>query len=278
VCAIGVCYTRGADCTRCHGRNTLAGVRLNCRESVPEAVAYGVSLALWQRRLVAQADAVLVPSEFAARRLRELGAPLDWERVHVLPPPVRAAGERPRDDGEGSRRSPDMQGSRRSRAAYALVVSRLSAEKGVDVAIDACRIAGVPLMVAGDGPELAALRGRVGDGDVRFLGRVDDPELERLRAGAAVALAPSRSAETFGLAAAEAMAARVPVAASRVGALAELVPEHALAPPGDAQALAAAMMRLLEEPSAGDRARERVRALCAPELVARRLAGVYGGT
>ena len=253
-------------------------MRLNCRESVPEAVAYGVSLALWQRRLVAQADAVLVPSEFAARRLRELGAPLDWERVHVLPPPVRAAGERPRDDGEGSRRSPDMQGSRRSRAAYALVVSRLSAEKGVDVAIDACRIAGVPLMVAGDGPELAALRGRVGDGDVRFLGRVDDPELERLRAGAAVALAPSRSAETFGLAAAEAMAARVPVAASRVGALAELVPEHALAPPGDAQALAAAMMRLLEEPSAGDRARERVRALCAPELVARRLAGVYGGT
>ena len=278
VCAIGVCYTRGADCTRCHGRNTLAGVRLNCRESVPEAVAYGVSLALWQRRLVAQADAVLVPSEFAARRLRELGAPLDWERVHVLPPPVRAAGERPRDDGEGSRRSPDMQGSRRSRAAYALVVSRLSAEKGVDVAIDACRIAGVPLMVAGDGPELAALRGRVGDGDVRFLGRVDDPELERLRAGAAVALAPSRSAETFGLAVAEAMAAGVPVAASRVGALTELVPEHALAPPGDAQALAAAMMRLLEEPSAGDRARERVRALCAPELVARRLAGVYGGT
>ena len=33
VCAIGVCFTRGAECTRCHGRNTLAGVRLNCRGS-----------------------------------------------------------------------------------------------------------------------------------------------------------------------------------------------------------------------------------------------------
>ncbi len=31
VCAIGVCFTRGAECTRCHGRNTLPGVRLNCR-------------------------------------------------------------------------------------------------------------------------------------------------------------------------------------------------------------------------------------------------------
>jgi hypothetical protein len=50
VCAIGVCFTRGAECTRCHGRDTLPGVRLNCRESLPEALAYGASLALWQRR------------------------------------------------------------------------------------------------------------------------------------------------------------------------------------------------------------------------------------
>ena len=28
VCAIGVCFTRGEECTRCHGRNTLPGVRL----------------------------------------------------------------------------------------------------------------------------------------------------------------------------------------------------------------------------------------------------------
>src|SRR4051812_18778823 len=31
VCAVGTCFTRGEDCTRCHGRNTLPGVRLNCR-------------------------------------------------------------------------------------------------------------------------------------------------------------------------------------------------------------------------------------------------------
>src|SRR5256884_4483948 len=52
VCAVGTCFTRGADCTRCHGRNTLPGVRLNCRgESRAESAAYAAGLALWQRRL-----------------------------------------------------------------------------------------------------------------------------------------------------------------------------------------------------------------------------------
>ncbi|HWT93554.1 MAG TPA: hypothetical protein VN238_11190, partial [Solirubrobacteraceae bacterium] len=31
VCAVGTCFTRGEDCTRCHGRDTRPGVRLNCR-------------------------------------------------------------------------------------------------------------------------------------------------------------------------------------------------------------------------------------------------------
>ncbi|TMK24975.1 MAG: glycosyltransferase family 1 protein, partial [Actinobacteria bacterium] len=135
VCAIGVCFTRGADCTRCHGRDTLPGMRLNCRGNVPEALAYGASLALWQRRLVDQADVVLVPSVFARERLRALGAPLPWERVAVLAPPLR--------DLRDAQRALASETSER----YALVVSRLAVEKGVDVAIDACRIARMPLVV-----------------------------------------------------------------------------------------------------------------------------------
>jgi len=145
------------------------------------------------------------------------------------------------------------------------------------VAIDACRAAGVPLVVAGDGPERQALRERAGDGEVRFVGHVDDAELAELRAGAAIALAPSRSAETFGLAAAEAMARGLPVAASRVGALPELVEEAGLVPAGDSGALARAMTRLAGDRAAGERGRERVRALCAPDVVAAALAEVYDG-
>ncbi len=266
VCAIGVCYTRGAECTRCHARNTLPGVRLNCRASLPEAAAYGLALSLWQRRLVAQADAIVVPSVFARERLSALGAPLPPDRVHVLAPPVPAlARESPRSEAEAPR----------SGSAYALVASRLAPEKGVNVAIDACRLARLPLVVAGDGPEREALQRLAGDGDVRFAGRVDDTELRRLRAGARVAVVPSRSGETFGLAAAEAMAARLPVAASRIGALPELVEEAGLAAPGDARELAAAIARVSADPSAGARAHARARGLCSPQVVARGLAHIY---
>ena len=262
VCAIGVCFTRGAECTRCHGRDTRPGVRLNCRGNLGEAAAYAASLALWQRRLVEQADALIVPSVFARERLRELGAPLPWERVHVLAPPVRRWAAGP------------LQGDRGS---YALIVSRLAAEKGVDVAIDACRLAGMSLVVAGEGPERAALDERAKDKRVRFVGRVEDAELAELRNRAAIALAPSRSAETFGLAAAEAMAGSLPVVASDVGALPELVEQEGLVPAGDAGALAQAITRRAGDRAAGERGRERVRALCAPEIVAAALARLYDG-
>ncbi len=272
VCAIGVCFTRGAECTRCHGRDTLPGVRLNCRGSLPEAAAYGASLALWQQRLVSQADVIVVPSAFARERLRELGAPLDWERVHVLAPPVPAL-----DPAREVVKGETVIGGAEPGGGYALVVSRLAPEKGVDVAIDACRAAAVPLVIAGDGPELAALQQRAVGADVRFAGRVDEQALARLRAGASLALVPSRSAETFGLAAAEAMAAGLPIAASRVGALGELVGEQGLVPAGDADALAATIARLRGDRAAGQEGLARVRAVCAPAVVGGRLAEIYDG-
>jgi glycosyltransferase involved in cell wall biosynthesis len=261
VCANGVCFTGGQECTRCHGANTLPGVVHNCRGSRPEALAYAASLALWQRRTAELADAAIVPSQFARERLLELGAPLREQRVHVVPPPVRLP-ERPAAVASGS---------------YALVVSRLAPEKGVEVAIDACRMAAVPLLVAGDGPQREALRARAaaGGADVRFVGRVDDFELARLRAGAAVAVVPSRSAETFGMAAAEAMAAGLPVAASRIGALAELVPEQGLVKAGDPGALGEAIARLWRDAGAGGLARARIARRYGPDTVADALRLVY---
>jgi glycosyltransferase involved in cell wall biosynthesis len=258
VCAVGVCFTHGADCTRCHGRNTLPGLIHNCRGSLPEAASYAVALSAWQRRLAALADAFVVPSHFAAARLSDLGAPVRTPRV--VSPVVREFA------AVAAQATPD---------GYALVASRLSPEKGVEVAIEACRIAGIPLVIAGDGPERPRLEALSAGAAVRFAGRVDRANLEQLRRGAAVAVVPSRSAETFGLAAAEAMAAGVPVAGSRIGALPELVPDDWLAPPGDAQALAGRIARLRGDAVAGTAAIERVRRLCAPEVVAPTLAAVY---
>jgi len=69
------------------------------------------------------------------------------------------------------------------------------------------------------------------------------------RAAASVALVPSRSAETFGLAAAEAMAAGLPVVASDIPGYAAVLPPTCgrLVPPGDAGALAGALRELLDD-------------------------------
>jgi glycosyltransferase involved in cell wall biosynthesis len=262
VCATGVCFRDGAECIECHGTNTLPGIRHNCRGSYAEALSYAAALALWQRLLLKQADAIVVPSEFAGRRLHDLGAPVG--DPFVVPNPVRGL------DAPGPATPPTERHG-------ALVVSRLAVEKGVDLAIEACSRAGIPLTVAGDGPELAALERQAAarDGKVRFTGRVNAAELAELRARAALAVVPSRSAETFGLAAAEAMAAGLPVAATRVGALPELVPGDWLARPADPDSLAAVIMRLAADPPAPETAIAHARRAAGPEVVARALATVY---
>jgi glycosyltransferase involved in cell wall biosynthesis len=256
VCAVGVCFTHGEECTRCHGRNTLPGVLHGCRGSRGEAATYAASLALWQRRLLAQADVVVAPSRFAVQRLRALGAPVSAPQV--IPHVVRAGPDAPAAGPGG----------------FALYAGRLAPEKGVEVAIEACRIAGIPLRVAGDGPDRARLE-RL-HRNVAFEGLCGPVALSRLRREAAVALVPSRFGETFGLAAAEAMAAGLPVLASRIGALPELVPDRWLVAPGDPVALAAAIARVRGEQGAGEGAREHVLRLAGPDVVAPMLAAVYG--
>src|SRR4051812_29568191 len=100
VCAVGTCFTHGEDCTRCHGRHTLPGIRLNCRGTGAEAVVYGAALAAWQRRLTEHADAIVVPSAFAHERLRTLQAPLTAP-THVLAPVIRDFADTPRFDPRG---------------------------------------------------------------------------------------------------------------------------------------------------------------------------------
>jgi glycosyltransferase involved in cell wall biosynthesis len=256
VCAVGTCFTNGADCTRCHGRDTRPGVRLNCRGSRAEAVTYAAGLSLWQGRLADSADALVVPSEFALNRLRALGAPVDGARV--LPSVQREIADRSRA-GEGE---------------YVLAAGRLTPEKGFADVVRAAKLAGLPLVVAGDGPELAALRDAAPE--VRFVGRVTPERLAELRANAAVAVVPSRYAEILPLAALESMAAALPTVASRSGGLAEAVPEEGLYPPGDIVALQERLTTLYRDAAAGDRALGNARARSAPEVIANRLRGVYG--
>ncbi len=252
-CAIAVAARDGGPCFRCHHRNTLPGLALNCRGSLPEAAVYAAALARHQPAVFEAVDRFVVPSSYAAGQAALLGVPSD--RVDVLPHnlPAEAFGEHSRAD----------QGS------YALVASRLSAEKGIDVAIEAAASTDVPLRVAGEGPaaaELAALADRIG-APVAFIGRLERASVARELAGAAMLLMPSRYHEFAPYSALEAMAAGVPVIASCLGGLPEMLGAKRCVPPGDAAALAGRMTTLWESPE--------LRRAEGDELISRAHAG-YG--
>ena len=159
---------------------------------------------------------------------------------------------------------------------HVLAAGRLTPEKGFADAIDAARAAGLPLVIAGDGPQAAELRARADGADVRFTGVLGPSELAALRREAGAAVVPSRFAEILPLAALEAMAAGVPLAAADAGGLTEAVPDEGRYPAGDPGALAQRLTRLWRSAEAGERGLAVVRERYAPAAVARELAALYG--
>ena len=250
VCAVAISYRDGGVCTRCHGRNTWPGVRLRCRGSLAEAGAYGAGLSLQLPRVTESVDRFVVPSAFARDRLEALGVPLGSAAVlhNFLRDSHFASGA-----GGGSE--------------FALYAGRLVEEKGAGLAIEAAARAGVPLAVAGSGPEegpLRALAARL-ESPVRFLGHLTTTELTRARSAAAFCVMPSRWDEPCPYSAIEAMAAGLPVLASAVGGLPEMVGADAALPPRSVDAWAAAMGALWSDPN--ERARAGAAALArASEL------------
>lgn len=250
-CAISVAFRDGAPCFRCRGRLTLPGVALNCRGNLPEAVVYGLGLAKQQPAILAAADRFVAPSRFAAGQLARLGVPDGKLEVlpHYLP-------------SNGARAAPHEGG-------YAVAAGRFAPEKGFALAIDAAAASGVPLKLAGAGPLEQELRRRAADAaaPVEFTGVLEREDLDRLIAGAAMAVVPTAGSESFGFAALEAMAAGLPVVATHAGALPEMLGDERCVARGDAQALADRMRALWDDP---ERRREEGAAL------AERAASEYG--
>lgn len=103
---------------------------------------------------------------------------------------------------------------------YFLVVSRLVPYKRVELAVQAFTRLGLPLKIAGDGPERGRLESMAGP-NVEFLGYVDDVELPRLVNGCLALIFPGE--EDFGIVPVEAMAAGRPVIGLGKGGLLETV-------------------------------------------------------
>ncbi|MFJ5731461.1 glycosyltransferase family 4 protein [Streptomyces paradoxus] len=208
-------------------------------------------LRVLERRVVKAATVVLGTTSALVDRARLTGARDARLAAVALPGPPRS-----REPDDPDRRRPKVRAELGAIGRPLLMaVGSLERHRGYDVLLDAARawrrLDPVPLVViAGEGPLRGELQGRIEEEGlpVRLIGRRDD--ITDLLAAADLALLPSRW-EARSVLAQEALYARVPLVATDVGGIPELVGDAAeLVPYGDARALADSVVRLL-----GDRAR-----------------------
>jgi glycosyltransferase involved in cell wall biosynthesis len=159
-------------------------------------------LARWDRRTAGRVDRYVAISHYVAGRI----ARYYNRQADVVYPPVDTEFYQP--DG-------------RVQEGYLLIVSALVPYKRIDLAIDAARLAGLPLRIVGEGPERARLASRADDAPVTFLGYQTDEEIRELYRGALATVLPGE--EDFGIVPVESQACGRPVVALARGGARETV-------------------------------------------------------
>ena len=221
------------------------------------------------RHVLQQSSAVTTVSRWLARETETL---VSGVTATVAPMPVATDLFSPGGEREANR---------------LLFVGRLTAQKGIGVLLEALsrmRHKAV-LDVVGDGAlakDLAERARTLGVGDrVHWLGQLPQPRLVELYRRATGLVVPSTD-EGLGLVAVEAQLCETPVVAFDSGGLTDTVQHDRtgmLVPPGNVEALAAALDDLLDRPDRGAELGRAGRMVAlagfAPESAARRYAGIY---
>lgn len=250
-------------CEDCTGQLPWRGVVRGCyRGSKPASAVLGSMLAAHRfigtyRSKVARFIAL---NEFCRAKFIEGGLPAD--RIVIKPNFVDA---------------PPAPTTSRSGLLY---VGRLSREKGIATLAQAMRLlTGMHLNVAGDGPEAALLDAVPG---VTRLGSLSRDAVRKHMEQAVALVVPSIWFETFGLVVVEAFAAGMPVIASRIGALADIVSDGEtglLFEPGNAKDLADKLSWASRHPAEmaamGVAARAKFEASFSPEANYQQLMDIY---
>lgn len=266
ICPTGILLRNGKPCEQCVGGREYRCALLNCRGSRFESFAMaGRSYLVRTLGLVTKYVARYVaPSQCVRQRLVDAG--IAAERVDVIPNIAPLAGA----------------AADASRGQYIAYAGRLSSEKGVETLLEAARqLPHVPVHIAGEGELYASLK-RSAPGNVVFEGQLNREGIAAFYAKARMCVVPSIWHEAFGLVAAEAMAIGLPVVASRIGALPEIVDDGRtglLFEPGDSGSLAATLERLWANPRFcrvfGSAGRDKVLREYSRDVYYRRLMRVY---
>jgi glycosyltransferase involved in cell wall biosynthesis len=198
--------------------------------------------AAYFRRLLAAADHVTTPSQFLGDYLARFGA--DERPIHVMPLGVGVA------PGSGAGHSASVDGG-----LVLAFIGVVVAHKGVHLIIEAlaaARLGRIELRIIGQtideryADRLRRSAAEVPGLELRLAGTFEPTELPELLRGVDATLMPSVVPETFGLTAREALALGIPVIASRIGALPEVIVDGCnglLFAPGDVKELATTLRR-----------------------------------
>ena len=237
LCPVGTFTRNGKVCEECRTGSLLRSILHRCyRGSAVQTATISTMLGT-HRRMGTWRECVaayIVLSEFMRGKMIEGGLPVD--KLHVRSTPINTP--EPRLDAAGD---------------YVQFIGRLSEEKGVEILLELSkRLERGTLRVAGTGP----LRARVAQaasssrGGLEYLGELEHSSVLQYLSHAKVLVFPSISYEGFGLVVLEAMSLGIPIVASRISALPEMVSdgvEGFLVEPNDVSSLALRVNQLLAD-------------------------------
>lgn len=256
---------KGKVCEKCLGGREYWCAVHNCRGSRPMSVAYAIrnAAARLSGKVHDAVDAYLCCSNFVADQIAKGGYPLD--RIQTLYN-FADLPDAPPKIGPGD---------------YVAYVGRISPEKGLDILVAAARICGFPVKIAGDPASMPELRDSL-PSNVELVGSLSRDQIPAFLGGARMLVVPSIWFEAFGIVCAEAMAYRLPVIASAMGGLPEVV-DHGVTglcvPPSEPGPLADAITTLWNDPvraaGMGEAGRAKAMQEYTPQVYYRRLMSAY---
>ncbi len=271
VCPAATFFRDGGICEQCAKRSLSRSILHACYRGSRAATATTAAMLTVHRMLNTWRDAVdcfIVPTQFCRAKFSAAGVPL---RKIVVKPNFLSADP----------------GCRTGVGDYAIFVGRLAREKGIAALIAAWRGLGpkCSLRILGDGPlrpEMERAAASLDSGIVKFEGWADHDSVIAAIQGARVLIFPSEWYETFGLVAVEAFACGVPVIASRLGVMREIVDDGRTGlhfTPGDPADLAAKVLWACDHPRElelmGRNARAEYEAKYTAERNYRQLVAIY---
>lgn len=267
-CAAATFVRDGEICELCVGRTKIHAVVNRCyRNSLvgSAALAWFQHDAISENGLLNDVDCFIALTEFAKDKFVECGLPA--ERIVVKP---------------NFARSGSIGNETQSTRPQVLYAGRLTREKGVHVLIEAWReIPDVQLVIAGDGPEGAALE-QIAPPNVKFLGHCNRDKVNELMQSSSLLVVPSLWYEGFPMSVVEAMAMSLPVVASDIGSLGEIIQPGINGEqfqPGDVPELVAVLRKILSHPRRLDKlrcgARQAFERFYSEDVNLRQLEGIY---